>query len=89
MKTNRILFEEAQHFNARAPKYFLAMVKWLGLSVGAGLVCGAVGSAFHHCIQAVTGFRLAHGWVLFCLPLLGLAIIGLYSLAGYKQNHPG
>ena len=43
MKTNRIFLEEAQHFNARAPKYLAAMTKWWLLAVGAGLVCGGVG----------------------------------------------
>ena len=89
MKTNRIFLEEAQHFNARAPKYLAAMTKWWLLAVGAGLVCGGVGAAFYHCIRVATGLREAHPWLLYLLPLAGLAIMALYSAAGYRQDHPG
>ena len=89
MKTSGIFSEEAQHFNARAPKYLAAMTKWWLLAVGAGLVCGGVGTAFYHCIQAATRLRGEHPWLLYLLPLAGLAIMALYSAAGYRQDHPG
>lgn len=69
--------------------YGTGLVKWCALGVAMGLLGGAVGSAFHHCVDEATALRTAHPWLLAGLPLAGLAIVGLYALAGYRESHPG
>ena len=39
-----------------------------------------VGSAFHIGVEKATELRGAHGWLLWCLPLAGLVIVGFYKL---------
>ena len=69
--------------------YGTGLIKWCALGVAMGLLGGAVGSAFHHCVDEATALRTAHPWLLAGLPLAGLAIVGLYALAGYRESHPG
>lgn len=48
----------------------------------AGAICGVVGSLFHLAVDWATDFRLAHGWILYLLPVAGLGITALYQLTG-------
>ncbi len=50
-------------------------------SVAVGVICGAVGGAFAKSISFVTELRAEHGWLVFLLPLGGLASVALYKLA--------
>ncbi len=57
--------------------------KWALLIISAlavGLLCGAVGGAFAQSISLVTKLRSEHEWLIFLLPLGGLASVGLYKL---------
>ncbi len=60
--------------------YFAALGKWLVLATVAGFGCGAVGSAFHIGVHEATLLRESHPWLLYLLPLAGLAIVGFYKL---------
>ena len=62
--------------------YARALGKWLLLAAAAGLSCGLVGTAFHVAVEFVTELRGEHPWLLYLLPLAGLAIVGLYKLLG-------
>ena len=62
--------------------YLRAMGKWLGVAVVTGALCGTIGTAFHVGVERVTELRAAQGWLLYLLPLLGLAIVALYKLLG-------
>ena len=66
--------------------YGTGLIKWCALGVAMGLLGGVVGSAFHHCVDEATALRTAHPWLLAGLPLAGLAIVGLYALAGYRER---
>lgn len=55
-------------------------LKWLAASLLIGLLSGVIGSAFHHGVHLVTDLRALHPWLLWCLPLAGLAIVGFYAL---------
>ena len=55
------------------------LLRWLLLALPIGLLCGGVGTAFHLAVEAVTELRTAHGWILWLLPLGGLAIVALYK----------
>ena len=60
--------------------YIIAMAKWLTLAVIVGTVCGLIGTAFHMGIHEAEVLRTAHPWLLYCLPVAGLAIVGWYRL---------
>ncbi len=60
--------------------YLRALGKWLLLAAVTGTVCGLLGSLFHISVEKVTELRAAYSWLLYCLPLAGLAIVGLYKL---------
>ena len=66
--------------------YLGAMGKWLGVALVTGALCGALGSAFHIGVEYATQLRGAHAWLLYLLPLLGLAIVGLYKLLGMEGH---
>ena len=60
--------------------YAQAMVKWLSLAVVTGGCCGFVGAMFHIGIHEAELLRAAQPWLLYCLPFLGLVIVGFYKL---------
>ena len=62
-------------------KHFFEMALLLIASVVVGVICGAVGGAFAKSISFVTELRAEHGWLVFLLPLGGLASVALYKLA--------
>ena len=64
---------------SRVLMYIRALAKWLLISGITGVLCGLLGSAFHIGVDLATGIRLAHPWLLFLMPLAGLAIVGIYS----------
>lgn len=60
--------------------YLRALGKWLLVAVIVGSISGLFGSAFHICVDGATRLRLAHPWLLLCLPVAGVLIWGLYRL---------
>ena len=60
--------------------YVRSIGKWLVLAVAVGLVCGVIGTAFHVGVHEATLLRGEHPWLLWCLPLAGLVIVGFYKL---------
>ena len=45
-----------------------------------GTCCGVVGALFHIGVHHATALREEHFWLLWCLPLAGLVIVGFYKL---------
>ncbi|MEG1989107.1 MAG: chloride channel protein [Oscillibacter sp.] len=64
----------------RVCRYLGALIKWLVLAVVTGVCCGIMGSLFHIGVARATALRGEFPWLLWCLPLFGLAIVGLYKL---------
>ena len=60
--------------------YLKAFCFWLVLGVLVGVPCGLIGTAFSYCLNLVTGTRQANGWLIFLLPLGGLATVLIYKL---------
>lgn len=60
--------------------YVLAILKWIAVAAVVGAVGGAVGVAFHISVEKATELRSAHEWIVYLLPVGGLAIAGLYKL---------
>ena len=71
-------------------KYFRHLkpsLKWMVFAVLLGIVIGLAGSAFYFCMDLAAGLRSAHPWLIFLLPLGGLAIVGFYHLLkAYKDE---
>ena len=56
-------------------------VTWFLFSVLCGALIGTVSAAFAKLIALATGFRMAHGEIIYFLPLAGLLIIFIYHKA--------
>jgi len=56
--------------------------QWLALGAGVGVVCGAGSAFFLWLLDLATGFRLAHEWLIFTLPIAGLVIGAIYERFG-------
>lgn len=65
---------------------FLTMLKWLLIGAAIGLIVGAVSTAFSFCLSYVTGLRSKYPYIVYGLPIGGLAIVGLYKLIMRKDN---
>lgn len=78
------MFDQTRFWEwARATgQYAAALAKWLLLSVVVGGICGAVGAVFHMGVHYAALTLEAYPRLLWCLPLAGLAIVGIYKLTG-------
>lgn len=65
---------------AHIGQYAVTLLKWMVLGGVIGLVGGIIGSLFHIGVDTATQARLAHPWVLYLMPVGGLAVVGLYRL---------
>ncbi|MCM1545091.1 MAG: chloride channel protein, partial [Ruminococcus sp.] len=70
----------------RTAVYLLAFVKWVAVAALTGAIGGLVGVAFHVSVEKVTELRLAHGWIIFLLPIGGLVIAGLYKICKLENT---
>lgn len=68
---------------AEVAKRFLL---WSLLSVIMGAIGGLLGAGFHHALHFVTGLRGNHPWLVYLLPVGGLASVGLYALLHLRNN---
>ena len=57
------------------PYKLMVGLKWIGFGVLTGILVGGVSALFAKAIVLATGFRLAHTWIVFLLPLAGLFIV--------------
>lgn len=65
---------------AELKRWSLAFLKWTGLALLVGAVCGLIGTAFHYSIHIAGEVREANSWLIFLLPVGGAAIVLIYSL---------
>lgn len=70
----------------RSVRYGLVFIKWLIFALVMGTICGAVGTAFHHCVEFVTGFRMENSKIIAFLPFAGLLIVFIYRICGMKHD---
>lgn len=64
----------------------LIFIRWLIFSVIIGLVAGTVSSAFYYAFVGATDLRIAHPWLLWLLPVGGVAIVLLYRVCGMEKD---
>ena len=63
-------------------EYMAALVKWMLVGALIGTVGGLVGSLFHLGVSYATAVRQTWSWVVYLMPLGGLAIVWLYRVTG-------
>lgn len=69
------------------PEYYIKMfLKWGLLGLTVGVLGGVLGGVFHHALHFVTHLRSDHMWLVFLLPLGGLATVGLYRVLKLQGN---
>ena len=64
----------------------IALVKWLMFGMLIGLIMGVIGSFFHLSLEWAGEMRTACPWLLYLLPLGGLAIVAAYRLTGMSDD---
>lgn len=64
----------------RIIKYIATFLKWLLLSGLTAIVCGGAGCLFHILIEQATALREEHTFIIYFLPLGGVAIVAMYHL---------
>ncbi|MCC8182596.1 MAG: chloride channel protein [Clostridiales bacterium] len=64
----------------------LALLKWLCLAVLVGLTVGLAGTLFHIVLEWATETRTEYPWLLYLLPVAGLAIVGAYRLLDMSDD---
>ena len=67
-------------------RYLKGFLKWAVLGLLMGALGGLIGAGFHHALHGVTHLRGEAPWLIFLLPLGGLASVGLYRLLRLRSN---
>ena len=67
-------------------RYLWIFFKWGLLGIAIGALGGLIGAGFHHALHFVTGVRAANNWLIFLLPLGGLATMAIYRLKPLRKN---
>ena len=70
----------------RPEQYAKVVIRWSVLSIIMGVIGGLLGAVFHHALYFVTHLRSEHTWLIFLLPLGGLATVGIYRHPKMKAN---
>lgn len=70
----------------RSQDNFLHFVSWVCAGLAIGFIVGLVGIAFHLLLEWATEFRMENPWLLWLLPLGGLAIVLAYRFAGMEKD---
>lgn len=56
------------------------ILRWLGMGIFVGALVGAASALFARCLAGVTDLRKTYTWIVYLLPIAGLAIVGFYKL---------
>ena len=74
--TRQLIMHKVKHNTKR----LITSIKWVIFSIVVGIVAGSCGTAFYFALSVVTDFRMKYPWLIYFLPIGGLAIVGLYHL---------
>ena len=67
-------------------QYIKTFSKWTVLGILMGVWGGVCGAIFHHVLHFVTHIRSQNPWLIFLLPLAGLATAAIYSHKKLRRN---
>ena len=79
LNTGKCNMSNFNDFKRESTAALAVALRWFLLAVPTGLVCGLVGTAFHLAVETVTELRGQQPWLLFLLPVAGLAITAFYK----------
>lgn len=68
----------------KAKVFIKSFVKWVLIAGLVGVISGGVGTLFRLTVEYANLLRGTHPWLIYFLPLGGLAIVGAYQLCGMK-----
>ena len=63
-----------------------SFLRWSLFALAIGFLVGGVAVLFHYGIETATQLRMRWPWVIFLLPLAGVAIVWMYRLCGMEQD---
>lgn len=63
-----------------------SFVKWLVISIAMGIIIGLTGALFYYCSASAEFFREEHHWMIFLLPVAGVAIAFFYKALNYSHD---
>ena len=61
------------------------VLQWCVYAVVVGVICGTIAAAFGMVIDAATAARQKYDWLVWLMPVAGLAIVGMYHLSGITK----
>lgn len=73
-------------FKKRYAPLYLGFLKWILIGMFMGLLVGCIGTLFYYCIETATDFRKSHPWIIWLLPVGGIAIVEFYKAMGYPED---
>ena len=79
LNTGKCNMSNFNDFKRESTAALKVALRWFFLAIPTGLVCGLVGTLFHLAVEAVTELRGEQPWLLFLLPVAGLAITAFYK----------
>lgn len=82
----RKFYKKYQDKFERSEDNFMHFCAWLCAGIAIGFVVGLVGIAFHLALEWATAFRNATPWLLWLLPIGGIAIVLAYRWAGMEKD---
>lgn len=65
---------------------YFAFGKWLIIAVVVGIAVGVTGAFFGRALNFATSFRTEHSWLIYLLPLAGLALMFVYRHIGLAED---
>lgn len=78
--------EQTESRMGRWMKQGMLFLKWLLYSAGIGLLVGGVAAAFHLGIDWAAELRAREPWILWLLPVGGMAIVLLYRVCRMEKD---
>ena len=78
--------EQTESRMGRWMKQGMLFLKWLLYSAGIGLLVGGVAAAFHLGIDWAAELRVREPWILWLLPVGGMAIVLLYRVCRMEKD---
>ena len=79
--------QEVRREARSAAETMLTFFKWIAIALVTGAVGGGVGSMFHVSVQWAAQLRGLYPWMLWLLPVGGLAIAGMYRLSRMENEN--
>lgn len=81
--------KEFIHEEIKKPLLFVnTFIKWLIISLIIGIICGFIGTLFHHSLIKANLIRMKYEWILYALPFAGCVIVYIYKLF-HMENDKG